>query len=141
MRGLGRCDTDRPYPPHPTLSPSGRGSEAPCLPRTANRIVCSTFAVVVTLLAAPPARAAEPTPEQIEEGVSIYEDFCAMCHGRDLINPGGLAFDLRKFPKDDFARFRNSVLNGKGGMPAWRDKLSDEDITLLWAYIGSSSGN
>jgi cytochrome c6 len=98
-------------------------------------------AIAVLLLAAAPAQAAEPTAEQIEEGVSIYEDFCAMCHGRDLINPGGLAFDLRKFPKDDFTRFRNSVLNGKGGMPAWRDKLSDEDITLLWAYIGSSSGN
>jgi mono/diheme cytochrome c family protein len=93
------------------------------------------------LLAAAAAHAADPTPEEIEEGVSIYEDFCAMCHGRDLINPGGLAFDLRKFPKGDFERFRNSVLNGKGGMPAWRDKLSDEDITLLWAYIGSSSAN
>jgi mono/diheme cytochrome c family protein len=100
-----------------------------------------TAGICGMLIFAPPVRAAEPTPEQIEEGVSIYEDFCAMCHGRDLINPGGLAFDLRKFPKDDFARFRDSVLNGKGGMPAWRDKLSDEDLTLLWAYIGSSGGN
>jgi cytochrome c6 len=84
---------------------------------------------------------AEPTLEQIEEGVSIYEDFCAVCHGRNMMNPGGFAFDLRKFPKNDLERFRNSVLNGKGGMPAWRDKLTDEDIDLLWAYIGTSSAN
>jgi cytochrome c6 len=103
------------------------------------RVACAAAALL--LLALPPARAAEPTSQQIEEGVSIYEDFCAMCHGRDMINPGGLAFDLRKFPKSDFARFRNSVLNGKGGMPSWRDKLTDEDIELLWAYIGTSSAN
>jgi mono/diheme cytochrome c family protein len=85
------------------------------------------------------AQAAEPTSAQIDEGLSIYDDVCAMCHGLDMIRPpGGLAFDLRNFPKTDFARFRNSVLNGKGGMPAWRDQLSDEDIALLWAYISSS---
>jgi hypothetical protein len=30
--GLGRCDSESSSPPHPTLSPSGRGSEAPCPP-------------------------------------------------------------------------------------------------------------
>jgi Cytochrome C oxidase, cbb3-type, subunit III len=56
----------------------------------------------------------------------------------DMVNPGTLSFDLRKFPKDDPARFRNSVLNGKNqGMPAWRDKLSDDDIAALWAYVRS----
>jgi mono/diheme cytochrome c family protein len=30
------------------------------------------------------------------------------------------------------------VLNGKGrAMPAWRDKLSDEDVAGLWAYVRS----
>jgi hypothetical protein len=32
MRGLQLCDTERSYPPRPTLSPSGRGSEPPCPP-------------------------------------------------------------------------------------------------------------
>src|SRR5262249_10147495 len=69
------------------------------------------------------ARAADPTPEQVDQGREVYDDNCAMCHGRDMVNTGGFAFDLRKFPKDDSDRFRNSVLNGKNqGMPAWRDK-------------------
>jgi cytochrome c6 len=98
-----------------------------------------TALVCGALLCSPSAQAEEPTPAQIDEGLSIYDDVCAMCHGLEMINPGGLAFDLRKFPKNDFERFRNSVLGGKGGMPAWRDKLSDEDIALLWAYVSSSN--
>jgi mono/diheme cytochrome c family protein len=55
-----------------------------------------------------------------------------------MVNPGTLSFDLRKFPKDDFARFRNSVLGGKGtAMPAWAGKISDEDVANLWAYVRS----
>lgn len=71
-----------------------------------------------------------------ELGRSVYEDFCVACHGRDMVNPGGVTFDLRKFPKDDFERFRKAVLDGKPpAMPPWRDKVSDEDVKLLWAYV------
>jgi hypothetical protein len=50
--------------------------------------------------------------------------------------PGDVTFDLRKFSKDDFERFRNAVLEGKPpAMPAWRDKISDDDLNVLWAYV------
>jgi alcohol dehydrogenase (cytochrome c) len=88
------------------------------------------------LLLCPLAQAADPTPEQIDQGREIYDDTCATCHGRDMAAPGAVVFDLRTFPKDDHARFKNSVLNGKGAaMPSWRDKLSEDDIELLWAYV------
>lgn len=84
------------------------------------------------------ARASAAEADLIDGGRDLYADTCATCHGRDMVNTGGIAFDLRKFPKDDFARFRNSVLNGKNdAMPAWRDKLSDDDIAALWAYVRS----
>ena len=52
--------------------------------------------------------------------------------------PVRVSADLRKFPKNDFDRFRNVVLDGKGqAMPAWRDKISDDDLNLLWAYVRS----
>jgi mono/diheme cytochrome c family protein len=82
------------------------------------------------------SRAAEA--ELIEQGRDLYSDLCATCHGRDMVNAGTFAFDLRKFPKDDFARFRNSVLDGKNqAMPAWRDKITEEDLAALWAYVRS----
>ena len=79
---------------------------------------------------------AAPTPEQIDQGREVYEDNCQTCHGRDMISPGLVTFDLRKFPKDDPARFRGSVLDGKGtAMPAFRGRISDEEVNLLWAYV------
>jgi mono/diheme cytochrome c family protein len=82
--------------------------------------------------------AAQPNEAEVDQGREVYGDFCLTCHGRDMVNPGGVTFDLRKFPKDDFERFRNAVLNGKPpAMPAWRDKIGDEDLKSLWAYVRS----
>lgn len=73
-------------------------------------------------------------------GREVYDDFCASCHGRDMVAPGGVTFDLRKFPKDDFERFRKAVLDGKPpAMPSWRDKISDDDLKLLWDYVRAGS--
>jgi mono/diheme cytochrome c family protein len=106
------------------------------------RLRAAALTAAVALYWSSAAHAAEATPEQVDQGREIYAEFCATCHGRDMINPGGFAFDLRTFPKADFDRFRNSVSNGKGqGMPAWRDQLSDDDLTLLWAYIANSERN
>ncbi len=75
--------------------------------------------------------------DDAQEGYLIYNDMCATCHGKDMMNPG-LAFDLRKFPQDDKARFVTSVTKGKGtGMPPWEGKVSAEEIDLLWAYVKS----
>jgi mono/diheme cytochrome c family protein len=100
------------------------------------RARAAVIAVCCAAIAGAPVRAAEA--DLVEAGRDLYGDMCAMCHGRDMVNAGGVAFDLRKFPKDDFSRFRNSVLNGKNqAMPPWRDKLSDEDVAALWAYVRS----
>jgi cytochrome c55X len=94
------------------------------------------FATLVCLLASfAPAGAADG---DVDQGRDTYQDLCSTCHGRDMVNTGTLSFDLRKFPKDDFARFKTSVLNGKGtAMPSWAGKVSDEDLANLWAYVRS----
>jgi mono/diheme cytochrome c family protein len=103
--------------------------------RVAGDCFASLAMTALLLLASLPARAAEG---DVDQGRDTYQDLCSSCHGPDMVNPGGLSFDLRKFPKDDFNRFKASVLNGKGSaMPAWSGKLSDEDIANLWAYVKS----
>ena len=93
------------------------------------------FAASVAFAAQAQAEAA-PTPEQVDQGREVYEDNCETCHGRNMVSPGLVVFDLRKFPKDDPARFRGSVLDGKGtAMPSFRGRISDEEVVLLWAYV------
>jgi mono/diheme cytochrome c family protein len=70
------------------------------------------------------------------KGKALYAQHCSHCHGFNMVNPGTIAYDLRKFPHDDKARFMHSVTTGKNGrMPAWGDLLSREDIDQLWAYV------
>ena len=110
----------------------GSGALAVRAPAASSRRLVRPLALLAALLAGP-ARA-----DPAEQGREVYGEFCVTCHGRDMVSPGAVSFDLRKFPKDDFARFRNSVLNGKGAaMPAWRDKITDEDLNDLWAYVRS----
>ena len=72
-------------------------------------------------------------------GARIYENNCSTCHGDELQNNSGIAFDLRRLKPDEHARFVNSVLHGKQAMPAWAGKLSDEQIEALWAYVRANA--
>jgi mono/diheme cytochrome c family protein len=78
--------------------------------------------------------------EAIDKGREQYNRVCVQCHGRNMINAGTTVFDLRKFPVDQVDRFKQSVLQGKGAMPSWKETLSAEQIDWLWAYVGSRGG-
>jgi mono/diheme cytochrome c family protein len=98
---------------------------------------------VAAVLAAAPAGAGD-TPrfsaEDIAKGRGQYQSFCVHCHGFNMVNAGTTVFDLRKFPLDQPERFRQSVTQGKGAMPSWKDTLTPEQIEWLWAYVGSRGG-
>ncbi|TXL74676.1 c-type cytochrome [Vineibacter terrae] len=69
------------------------------------------------------------------KGKQLYAKNCLHCHGRNMVTPGTVAYDLRQFPEDDKPRFEASVTKGKKNMPPWGDKLTKEQIDDLWAYI------
>ena len=73
-------------------------------------------------------------PEQIRKGAEIYEIHCQTCHGPRLANPEW-AKDLRKFPREDHARFVDTVTYGVRNMPPWGDLLKSDDVEALWAYV------
>lgn len=75
------------------------------------------------------------TADQIAAGAKIYADNCAVCHGPNMVEPGGGFFDLRTFPAAQRSRFMNSVSNGKNSMPPWKSVLSQEQIGHLFAYV------
>ncbi len=96
----------------------------------------ATRALILALsfsLFALPCAAADGTTAA--KGSRVYDKYCATCHGDDLQNNTGVAFDLRRLKADEHARFVNSVLHGKKAMPAWQGVLAMEQIEDLWAYI------
>jgi mono/diheme cytochrome c family protein len=85
---------------------------------------------------APALAIAETNPQLAAKGEEIYSDYCWTCHGEKLRNPGGgTSFDLRRLKPEDYARFVNSVLNGKNTMPPWRGVLDQPQVDAIWAYI------
>ena len=73
--------------------------------------------------------------QDAEKGKQLYAKNCLHCHGRNMVTPGTVAYDLRQFPEDDKARFQTSVMKGKKNMPPWGDKLTPEQVDDLWAYV------
>ncbi len=78
--------------------------------------------------------------EDITKGREQFHRTCSQCHGYNMVTSGIGPYDLRRFPMDDPQRFFDSVTNGKGGMPSFKDALTQEQMKVLWAYIGSRGG-
>lgn len=81
-----------------------------------------------------------PAAPSVEAGRRAYTSTCARCHGINLVVTSSSYFDLRVFPRDEKARFLDSVTNGKRQMPAWRGIVQPETMESIWLYIGSVNG-
>jgi cytochrome c6 len=75
-------------------------------------------------------------------GADTYKAKCAMCHGADGLatTPTAKNFKVLSFKdpamvKATDAQFIASTKNGKGKMPAYKDKLTDAQIKDVIAYI------
>lgn len=74
------------------------------------------------------------TPEQVKMGAAVYARHCESCHGVRMIGPPW-AIDLNTFPRDNPARFVDSVTYGVRNMPPWGDIIKPDEIEALWAYL------
>lgn len=93
-------------------------------------------AAMALAMAAASAQDAPPEPS-VANGRRAYTSYCQRCHGIGLVASSSAYFDLRTFPKDDKARFVDSVTNGKRQMPAWGSIVKPHDVESIWLYIGS----
>ena len=74
----------------------------------------------------------------------LYKTKCALCHGAtgEADTPAGKAFNVPSFNSENVLKASDADLltiakNGKGKMPAWHDKLSDDQIKGLVTFIHS----
>ena len=75
-------------------------------------------------------------------GKDTYTAKCQMCHGADGMAATPAGKSMKAIPFDDPQILNKSdteliatTKNGKGKMPAYAGKLSDEDIKTLITYI------
>ncbi len=94
------------------------------------------FMLGLALLTAP----AFASDAKLNKAKRTYKQFCAHCHGLNMVNPGTSSYDLRKWPKDQKDRFFTVVKKGKGNMPAWGDILTPDELEHLWYYVASRAG-
>ena len=72
-----------------------------------------------------------------QAGGRIFQMFCAGCHGPDgfATYEHAPSFSMGEHLQKDDRELLQSVLNGTGNMPPWRDKLSVQDLRNAIAYI------
>ena len=86
------------------------------------------------LMQEPPA--ASPLIGVASRGAGIFEHNCQACHGAGA--SGGFGPKLAKNPilkHEDL--FWETVLHGRGSMPAWGAVLSQQDIADVYAWLAS----
>jgi cytochrome c6 len=85
----------------------------------------------------------DPGNASARGAAELYAKNCASCHGRDgraktfkgkLKHARDLAGSEWQGRVSD-ERIFNSIMNGKGKMPAFAKKLSEEEIDALVAYV------
>lgn len=102
-----------------------------------------TFAYRIAALAlaagvAAPALALAAGPPQ-----SLFMDNCSACHQATGKGVKGAFPPLAGSPlvQGDPKIVITTVLNGRAGMPAFKDDLSDADLAAILTYVRSSWGN
>lgn len=67
-------------------------------------------------------------------GYKVFAQSCASCHGQDL--QGGMGPNLQHIGAQlDKAHIQNQILNGGGGMPAFKSSLSDQNVQDVVAFL------
>ncbi len=75
-------------------------------------------------------------PAQVEAGQAVYEMNCAGCHGADGTGVAGRGRPLIGIAgQGDRATHIASIADGKGGMPAFGERLSAEEVEQAASYV------
>lgn len=89
-----------------------------------------------------PAPALTPTSDPVAQGREVFLRICAECHGQNaeghILEPAPALDHTEHAWHHPDQQFRDWIKNGKLGfaqMPALGDRLSDEEITAVIAYL------
>jgi mono/diheme cytochrome c family protein len=89
---------------------------------------------------APVTNPLEGRADMVEEGRSLFNQYCAHCHGPNAIQ-GERPRDLRRlnlrYGREASRVFFETASNGKldKGMPVWKDVLSDDVLWQIFTFL------
>jgi mono/diheme cytochrome c family protein len=103
-------------------------------------LVCVFCLIVPSAFAGAGKKAAA---QDAAEGKKIFAEHCALCHHANStatkVGPGLKGLFQRAKLKDGAkvtdANVRDEIENGHGGMPAWKNVLSKDQIDDVMAYL------
>ena len=102
-----------------------------------------TWAALALALLAAPALAAPQLSGSAPDGATTFAQNCSACHqltGKGI--PGAFpALAGDPFVQGAPQKVALTLLNGRGGMPSFRNDLTDAQIAAAISYIRSSWGN
>lgn len=95
-----------------------------------------TIATILALAVAAPALAAP-------DGAVLFQQNCSACHqaaGQGI--PGAFpALAKNKFVNGDPKAVAATLINGRGGMPSFKDSLKDDQLSAILTFVRHSWGN
>ena len=101
---------------------------------------------------------ASPTPQTVEGSVEAPEEEalpegdaqagesvfasagCGGCHTLEAAGTSGTAGPNLNEAKPSYEESYKQIQNGGGGMPAYKDQLSEDEIANVAAYVAESAG-
>jgi cbb3-type cytochrome c oxidase subunit III len=102
-----------------------------------------TFSAVAVSGVSTMAETKKGRSAQLERGRAVYTENCGRCHGSDgqghtrmaeIVEPPNMS-DAAWQRGRSTSRMIASVTNGRGQMPAFKKKLSKQDIAASVAYV------
>ncbi|NEW08056.1 cytochrome c [Paenibacillus sp. SYP-B3998] len=80
----------------------------------------------------------ESNPAYVKAQESFTVNKCISCHGVDLAGKVGPKSNLQKVGATmSEEQITNKIKNGGGGMPAYKTKLTEEEVGLLADWLSS----
>ena len=79
----------------------------------------------------------QATDAEIDQGRTIYNRYCLVCHGYGAVG-GGVLPDIRESFGNVFANYSEIILEGRRveqGMPAFDSQLDENDVELIKKYV------
>jgi mono/diheme cytochrome c family protein len=106
-------------------------------------LTCTIRPIPAQRIAPGPANPFQGKPESIRDGESLYAQYCTGCHGPNgssgEIGPAIVSGDRTDFGASD-AQVFNTLKNGIPGTPMGPQKLADDEIWKITAYIRALRG-